>query len=172
VLTKPLGFGVTTTALKREIASPEDVAEAVGWMKRLNDQASRLAVEFELRGGTDITGYSLLGHANEMAEASQARLRFSFAQIPFISCARKYAEQWTFPGGAADNRLYYGEKVSFSERLSEMEQMMLFDPQTSGGLLLAVPSEKVGPFLTRCAEVGQPAWRIGEVLVGTGIEVE
>ncbi len=93
VLTKPLGFGVTTTALKRELAAPEDVDEAVGWMKQLNAGASILASEFGLRGATDITGFALLGHAAEMAEASGVRLRFFFSQVPFISCARKYAEQ-------------------------------------------------------------------------------
>ncbi len=70
VLTKPLGFGVTTTALKQQKADEQDVAEAVNWMKRLNRTASQLASEFSLRGGTDVTGYSLLGHGMEMAEAS------------------------------------------------------------------------------------------------------
>ena len=88
VLSKPLGFGTTTTALKREMADPADVAEAVGWMKRLNRQASQLAVEFGLRGGTDVTGYSLLGHSYEMAQASGVGLRFSFGRIPFTRGAR------------------------------------------------------------------------------------
>ena len=96
VLTKPLGFGVTTTALKREQADEQDVLEAVDWMKRLNKSASQLAVEFGLRGGTDITGYSLLGHGMEMAEASGVSLKLNFAKIPFISGARKYAEMGAF----------------------------------------------------------------------------
>ena len=114
VLSKPLGFGVTTTALKRGQADPADVAEAVGWMKRLNRGAAELAVEFGLRGGTDITGYSLLGHAAEMAAASGVGLHFQYSRIPFISGARKYAEEWTFPGGASDNALYFGEQVHFA----------------------------------------------------------
>ena len=109
ILTKPLGFGVTTTALKHGQADPADIAEAVRWMKTLNRDAATLAREFGVRGGTDITGYSLLGHAWEMANASQVGLRFDFSKIPFISCARKYADQWTFPGGSADNKLYFGE---------------------------------------------------------------
>ena len=83
VLTKPLGFGITTTALKRDQADPADVAEVVGWMKRLNKHASELAVEFGVRGGTDVTGFSLLGHAWEMAQASGVGLRFEFEKIPF-----------------------------------------------------------------------------------------
>jgi selenide, water dikinase len=172
VLTKPLGFGVTTTALKRGLAAPEDVAEVVGWMKRLNERASRLALEFGLRGATDITGFSLLGHASEMAQASGVRLRFSFAQVPFVSCARKYAEQWTFPGGAADNRLFYGPKVEFAQGISETEQMLLFDPQTSGGLLLGVPASQLNAFLERAQVQDQPAWVVGEVLAGAGLVVE
>ena len=105
VLTKPLGFGVTTTALKQQKASPEDVAEVVGWMKRLNKDAGSLAVEFGLRGGTDVTGFSLLGHASEMAQASGVGLQFFFEKIPFVTCARKYAEMGTFPGGMFDNLL-------------------------------------------------------------------
>ena len=171
VLTKPLGFGVTTTALKRDIAAPEDVAEVVGWMKQLNASASQLAREFSLSGGTDITGYSLLGHGLEMANASQAGLRFDFAKIPFVSCARKYAEGWHFPGGAHDNAHYFGSQVRFGTAIDQANQMLLFDPQTSGGLLLAVPPDRIDALLARAREINQPAWEIGEVIAGTGIEV-
>jgi len=171
VLTKPLGFGVTTTALKRDIAAPEDVAEVVGWMKQLNAGAALLAREFSLSGGTDITGYSLLGHGLEMANASQAGLRFDFAKIPFVSCARKYAEGWHFPGGAHDNAHYFGSQVRFGATIDQANQMLLFDPQTSGGLLLAVPPDRIDALLARAREINQPAWEIGEVIAGTGIEV-
>ena len=171
VLTKPLGFGVTTTALKQQKAAPEDVAEVVGWMGHLNKDAALLAVEFGLHGGTDVTGFSLLGHSLEMADASHVRLRFFAGKIPFVSCARKYAGMWTFPGGAADNRLYFGPRVKFVENISEETQMLLFDPQTSGGLLLAVPQEKLAAFLKRAEEIKQPAWVVGEAVEGEGIEV-
>jgi selenide, water dikinase len=171
ILTKPLGFGVTTTALKRQIATEEDVAEVVGWMKRLNSDASHLALEFGLRGATDITGYSLLGHAVEMAQLSQVCLRFSFSHMPFVSCAEKYSQQWAFPGGAADNRLYFSPQVRFNSAITETEQMLLFDPQTSGGLLLAVPAEKLEAFLARAKDIDQPAWIVGEVVEGSGLEV-
>ena len=171
VLSKPLGFGVTTTALKRQQADAADVAEAVGWMKRLNDRAGQLAREFALRGGTDITGYSLLGHAWEMAQASQVGLRFDFARMPFLSGAERYAQAWTFPGGAADNRLFFGEHVHFAESLSEAQQMLLFDPQTSGGLLLAVPPEKLAALQAQAIELDQPMWEVGEVTTGGDIHV-
>jgi selenide,water dikinase len=171
VLTKPLGFGVTTTALKQQKATPDDVAEAVSWMKKLNREASALAVEFGLQGGTDVTGFSLLGHGSEMADASAVGLRFFVEKLPFISCARKYAEMGTFPGGASDNLLFFGPRIRFFPSLSEETQMLLFDPQTSGGLLLAIPQGKKEAFLKRAAEIGQPAWIIGEAVEGSGIDV-
>ncbi len=171
VLTKPLGFGVTTTALKQQKAAPEDVTEVIGWMSKLNKSAAELAVEFGLRAGTDVTGFSLLGHGMEMANASHVGLRFFNDKIPFVSCARKYASMWTFPGGASDNRLYFGPRVKFAGGISEETQMLLFDPQTSGGLLLGVPPEKLEAFQRRAKEIEQPVWVIGEVVEGEGIEV-
>jgi len=171
VLTKPLGFGVTTTALKREQADEADVREAVEWMKRLNDKAAQLANDFNLRAATDITGYSLLGHAMEMADASGVGLNFEFAKIPFISCARKYAEKGCFAGGAFDNKGFFEAKVRFAGSLDEENQMLLFDPQTSGGLLLGVPQEKLEAFLARAREIGQAAWVVGRVETGSGIRI-
>ena len=171
ILTKPLGFGVTTTALKQQRADEQDVAEAVNWMKKLNKIASQLANEFGLRGGTDITGYSLLGHGMEMAEASRVSLKIDLAKISFLSGVRKYAEQGTFPGGAFDNKKHFEAKVRFANPIDEPSQMLLFDPQTSGGLLLGVPREKLDSFLARAGELDQPAWAIGEVQSGSGIQV-
>jgi selenide,water dikinase len=171
VLSKPLGFGVTTTALKAEQAKPEDVSEVVGWMRQLNKTTSELALQYGVGGGTDITGYSLLGHSYEISLASKVRLRFSFRQIPFTSGAQGYAEGWFFPGGASDNRLYYGKHISFAEGISEPSQMLLFDPQTSGGLLLAVPPQALQAMLASAAQLGQALWQVGEVVEGEGIEV-
>ena len=171
VLTKPLGFGVTTTALKQDKASEEDVAEVVGWMKRLNRDAGRLANANGVRAGTDITGYSLLGHGLEMARASGVGFRILDHQVPFVSSARKYAEMWTFPGGASDNRAFFGSSVRFDPALSEAEQMLLFDPQTSGGLLMTVPSGQLDKLLTEAEQMKQPVWVIGDVVSGEGIQV-
>ena len=172
VLTKPLGFGLTTTALKREQAEEKDVEEVVGWMKRLNRTAGQLAVEFDLRGGTDVTGFGLLGHAMEMAELAGVALEFEYDKVPFVSGARKYAEMGSFAGGLFDNRAYFGPRVQFIETIDEPAQMMLFDPQTSGGLLLGVPGEQVEAFTQRAREEDQPVWRIGNVKEGKGIRVK
>ena len=171
VLSKPLGFGVTTTAVKQQKATPEEIAEVVGWMSRLNKTASELATDFGVRGATDITGFSLLGHAFEMADTSGVGLRFNFSQVPFISCARKYAEAWTFPGGSSDNRLFFEKHVTFDESIDEENRMLLFDAQTSGGLLLSVPREHLDAMLARAKELDQPLWHVGEVVAGEGIEV-
>lgn len=184
VLTKPLGFGVTTTALKQEKAEAADVQEAVTWMTRLNKTAAALAVEFGLRAGTDVTGYSLLGHGLEMAAASGLELIIHNSRVPFISGARRYAEMGTFPGGAFDNLTHFKPRVRFASSLAEHPvgtkgeaeldeagQMLLFDPQTSGGLLLGVPPSKLDAFLARAEELDQPAWVIGKAQAGEGIRV-
>ena len=171
VLSKPLGFGTVTTAIKRGIASDEETREVVGWMKRLNKAASELALESGVRCGTDITGFSLLGHASEMARASGVALRFSLDKIPLTRGARAYADDFVFPGGSSDNRLFYGSHVAFTNGIDEASQLLLFDAQTSGGLLLAVPAENIEKLLQRAAQIDQPMWVIGEVLAGQGIEV-
>lgn len=171
VISKPLGFGTTTTALKNGKADPNDVAEVVEWMQRLNNGAAELAEEFEVRGGTDITGFGLLGHAYEMASASGVGLRFSYGKIPILAGARRYAQEWIFPGGSTDNRAFFGSHVKFDPQIDEPSQMLLFDAQTSGGLLLSVDPENLEPMLARAAETEETLWQVGEVVAGEGIEV-
>lgn len=170
-VTKPLGFGVITTALKAGKAREQDVAEAVGWMVRLNGEACDLAVEVGVRAATDVTGFSLLGHATEMAQASGVGLTLHLPAIPFIPSARGYAEQGHFPGGSADNRLYFGPNVEFDPGVDEYNQMLLFDAQTSGGLLLGIPPEAWGTYVTGARQSRIPVWPIGEVRAGEGIRV-
>lgn len=172
VITKPLGFGVTTTALKREQADEKDVQEVVSWMTKLNKIAGQLAVEFDLRGGTDISGFSLLGHGWEMAAAAHLKLEIEYNKIPFASCARKYAEMGAFAGGLFDNQSYFSSHVQFDQSLDEPSQMLLFDPQTSGGLLLGVPQNKLDALMKRAKELDQPVWVIGNVTEGLGIQVK
>jgi selenide,water dikinase len=171
VMSKPLGFGTTTTALKNGKADAEDVAEAVSWMKRLNKTAGELAVGFEVHSGTDVTGFGLLGHANEMAQASKVGLRFYFEKIPFLSGAQRYAKEWIFPGGSTDNRTFFGPHVSFAPQIDEPSRMLLFDSQTSGGLLLSVAPEKLDHLLSKAKELGQDLWEVGNVVEGEAIQV-
>jgi selenide,water dikinase len=170
-ITKPLGVGVTTTALKQEKADMPDVHEAVTWMKTLNRNASHLARELKLKAVTDITGYSLLGHGWEVAHASQVGLQIDHQRVPLLTRAHHYAERGFFPGGASDNRMHYGKHISFGNRVSEVSQMLLFDPQTSGGLLMCVPDIVVTEFIDHASAIKQPIWEIGRVVPGSSIEV-
>lgn len=172
VLTKPLGLGVTTTALKQEKVEKAHINEAIEWMCRLNKTASELALEFGVRGGTDITGFGLLGHGLEMAQASGVSLHIQYSKLPFLSGARGYAEQGIFPGGAFDNKMYFEKAVIFNKKIDEPAQMLLFDPQTSGGLLFGVPREKLEALEKRAREMNQPVWVIGDVRPGSGAEIE
>ncbi len=171
ILTKPLGIGVTTTAIKREKAASEDIAEAVNWMKKLNNRSSEIAVTLGLTAATDITGFSLLGHAHEMAEASEVELIIESQKIPFLNHAMQYGKDGFFAGGASDNRMYYSKFVKFSKDVSEVMEMLLFDPQTSGGLLIACPPAKLDQFQLLAKNNNQPFWVVGKAASGNGIRV-
>lgn len=171
ILTKPLGGGVTTTAIKQEKAEETHIAEAVEWMSRLNRTAGELAVEFGARGGTDVTGFGLLGHAMEMADASGVSLYFDFGKLPFLGGARGYAKKGIFPGGAFDNETHFHPNVRFAEGMDKASKMLLFDPQTSGGLLFGLAREKLAAFENAARKRNQPYWAVGEAREGRGIEV-
>ncbi len=172
VLTKPLGTGTISTALKRNVAEATHVAKMVESMKRLNKQA---ALAGQSSGGikavTDITGFGLLGHALEMANASKQKFVFEMNQIPLLEGVNGYAADFIFPGGASNNKEHFEKDVTFAATLTPDQHMILWDPQTSGGLLLAVPQERLGDFQRACAEQKQAAWVIGQVSDGSGIEV-
>jgi len=170
-LTKPLGVGVITTALKGEVASPEHVAAAVESMKRLNQRAAQLIQRVGVHACTDVTGFALLGHGQEMAEKSGVRLRFHVGRLPFLEGAKQYAEEWLFPGGTCNNQRAYGHVVHFAPGISEEMQQLLYTPETSGGLLIAVPPERLEMLVGLFAEEKEPLWVVGEVLEGEGIEL-
>jgi selenide,water dikinase len=140
-------------------------------MTRLNKTAAELATQAGVRGATDITGFGLLGHGWEMAQASGVGMRLDWEKIPFTSGARRYGADFIFPGGAFDNRSYFESHMRFSRELQEWEQMLLFDPQTSGGLLLCVAPNKLETLLADAKKIGQPLWVIGEVVEGEDIKV-
>jgi selenide,water dikinase len=171
VLTKPLGVGIITTALKGDAAQADHVAAAVGSMKQLNRKAAQLVQEIGANASTDITGFGMLGHGYEMAEKSGVRLRFHMDQLPYLPGAVRYAEDWLFPGGSHKNQAFYEPHVRWAAGISEEIQLLLFTPETSGGLLVAVPSQRLETLTARFAEEEQPCWVVGEVTEGQGIEV-
>jgi selenide,water dikinase len=171
VLTKPLGTGVTSTALKHDRADEEDVAEAITWMKRLNGVAGRVALENGVRAATDVTGFGLLGHLSEMARASDVGVELFAGGVPLLRGARRYAAAGEVPGGTHDNRMHFGGSVEFEDQLPEDLRLLLFDAQTSGGLMLAVPADRLTAFLTQAVLEGVPHWAIGRITAGAGIRV-
>ena len=170
-LTKPLGTGTITTALKGGIATASEIAGAVASMKRLNRAASHAARTAGATAATDVTGFGFLGHAVEMADASRVRFRFGWDRLPWLGGARRLAEQMVFPGGAFNNLEHFGGRLTRTRELTDGEAMLLFDPQTSGGLLVAVPSERETDFIGALGRDGEEAWRVGEVVDGEGLEI-
>lgn len=173
LLTKPIGTGAITTALKRELAAEDDVAAAVASMTRLNGAAARAlgTLGAELHACTDVTGFGLLGHASEMAAQSGVGMRFSLAAIPMLPGARGYAERSIAPGGTERNREYLAGRVDLDAAINEAGQLLLFDPQTSGGLLAAVAPDVVEAALAALAAEGVVAQPIGEVTGGDRLVV-
>lgn len=171
VLTKPLGAGIITTAFKGGVADAAHVERATETMATLNRRAAQVMQQVGVHAATDITGFGLLGHSSEMAALSGVELRFHFDRLPFLDGAIRYAREWLFPAGANRNQEYFRCGVAFAPEISDEMQLLLFTPETSGGLLIALPNERVDDFLVRCADVGQSAWHIGEVVQGKGIVV-
>ena len=173
LLTKPLGVGIITTAFKADEADLADVALAIEWMKRLNkDAAAALRDVRTLHAVTDITGFGLLGHAWEVASKSQVRLRIRFDDLPFHPGALRYADELFFPAMANNNMSDYGAQVTFAKRLEYEMRLLLFCPETSGGLFISLPPPDAQEYASRCEAVGQGVWIIGEVVEGKpGIEV-
>ena len=175
VLTKALGIGVITTAHKRGQVDAGDLEAAVASMVRLNRWAAEAARSTPgVHAVTDITGFGLLGHAHELAHLSHVGLRLNVGALAWLPGARRYAEAWVFPGGSERNEAYYREWVRYAPgpSLAEWEQRLLYDPQTSGGLLLAVDSAALPALIERLRAAGDRADVIGEVVQGDGqIEV-
>jgi selenide,water dikinase len=172
LLTKPLGAGVVTTALKRGNADSADVHAAVDSMSRLNKAVSEAALAVGTHAATDITGFGILGHGHEVAHLSNVGLQLELALLPWLPGARRYGEASQFPGGMSNNKRYYDKWITFGENISDVEQHLLFTPETSGGLLMAVSPEKVDALVAEIEKSGEPVWRVGSVIAGSGqIEV-
>jgi selenide,water dikinase len=174
LLTKPLGTGVITTAHKRGVVADEHFQAAVASMLRLNRRAAELAAVAGPHSATDITGYGLLGHASELARNSGARLAIDLERVPLLPGALDYAQQGIFPGGLGRNRefLLNDGFVRLAAGLDDVRAQLLFDPQTSGGLLLALPSKAAAELVAHIAQAGEPCWEIGRVTEGSGIDVQ
>lgn len=168
ILSKALGTGVITTALKNARAEAAHVDAAVASMSRLNRVASRLALLYGVHAMTDITGYSLIGHAHEMAHLGSVDFHLQAESLPWLPGALHYAEQEIFPGGLWRNRNYFEQWTQFADEIPETVRALCFDPQTSGGLLIAVDQARAGQLLDDLLVAGENVALIGTVFAGTG----
>lgn len=171
VLTKPLGTGIINTGVKARLVSEEAAQKAVETMAGLNCGAARAMAEAGAHACTDITGFGLLGHAAEMAEASGVSLAINWASVPLLPETMDTAALGLIPGGAYSNRDYLGDRVSFAGGITPTQQAVLFDPQTSGGLLIAVGEERLGLLLDLLQRYGIDAAVMGRVLPGAGAQI-
>jgi selenide, water dikinase len=168
VLTKPLGTGVITTALKGEIFTAEEAAEAIDGMAALNAAAGEAMIEQGASACTDITGFGLLGHLNELLISSNLSARLDSSAVPFYPGALEAAAQGLIPGGAYRNLDYYRDKVKWEGDPEAGEDFMILfaDPQTSGGLLIAIPPERLEALLSSLEQSGVTARAIGAIEQG------
>jgi len=175
LLTKPLGTGTITTAHKQGVDDPADLEAAIASMERLNGPASAILHDFgdAVRALTDITGFGLVGHGHEMAHQSGLTLRFRIDDLPLLPGARRYAEEDRRPGGGGRNAQHYGTFVRIDRPVDDALEYLIYDPQTSGGLLAAVAPDRVESILDRFRDAGEDVWRIGDALddVAGGIRV-
>lgn len=147
LLSKPLGTGVLMTALKRDRLRDEFYQPAVRTMAQLNREAAQAMLQFPVHACTDITGFGLMGHAIGMAEGSGVTLMFEEFDLPLLPGALEACEEGMLPGGALRNREYFAPRVSISEEVVENVATLTFDPQTSGGLLIALPEAHAADLL-------------------------
>jgi selenide,water dikinase len=160
VLTKRIGTGVIGTALKRGIAAESDVQAATDSMLTLNRRACEAMLQFDVHGCTDVTGFGLLGHAREIAMASNVSLEIEASAVRFLPGAVDYARQGALPGGLNNNREFASCAVEFTRDLDPEIESLLYDPQTSGGLLIALPEGEAA----QLERVFPDAYRIGRVV--------
>lgn len=168
ILTKPLGIGIITTAMKRDLVSPSTIEKAVEVMSSLNKTAAEVMVSVGVNACTDITGFGFLGHLYEMAKGSGAGAKISMAQMPVIPEAWDLIRQGVAPGGTHRNLEFLKDNLSPAAGVSKEELLVLADAQTSGGLLMAAPAAKADRLVSELGAAGVPVVAVvGEIVADT-----
>jgi selenide,water dikinase len=163
LLTKPLGTGLLVSGARQGQTSESDLAGAIDSMRKLNKTASEVLVAAGIRAATDVTGFGLLGHALEMARASRTRFVFDASALPALPGALEMAIAGIETGGAAHNRRFVSDALEIGASVSSELVTLAHDPQTSGGLLAAIPPEFVAELESALSRSDVPHWRIGHV---------
>jgi selenide,water dikinase len=165
ILTKPLGTGVINTAIKGGLASEQVIEDVTGLMAALNDKTAKIMSSYPVHACTDITGFGLLGHLAEMVADSDFSMAINGDGIPLISEAMEFARMGLIPAGTYKNREFFGSRIDFAPTVDPLFEDILFDPQTSGGLLICVEKEAADSLLEELLTNGvSEAAIIGEVL--------
>ena len=171
VLTKPLGMGIISTAIKGETASVESVKEVTAWATTINRDAATLMRECHATAATDVTGFGLIGHASEMARGAGVTIRMRLHAIPLMAGVKDLTAEGMVPAGCYRNRDYYAPHVSVCGSVEE-SLLPLFDPQTSGGLLIAMAVNDARRFMEQAEERGIFAVEIGKVVTAQAHLIE
>ena len=171
VLTKPLGTGINTTALKNGVVTEKQIRATVDSMKILNRTAASVLTKDNISACTDVTGFGLLGHAYEIAATSGVALHIEAGKLPFFEMTKECAEKKCFPGGTFRNKKYYECVVRFDKSLSEQQILTMCTPETSGGLLATFRASRIDTVVGLFEAAKHPCWLIGKVAEGSGIDV-
>jgi selenide,water dikinase len=163
ILTKPIGVGILTTSIKKDRLNEEEVARVTQVMSTLNKTAAEIMELYEVHACTDITGFGLMGHASEMAKGSGAGINIVKEQVPVLPRVRKLAEEGFVPGGTKNNFAYLLDSITFPETMDQIDQWILCDAVTSGGLLISVTPEQAEDLLEKLVQAGVEASLIGDV---------
>jgi selenide,water dikinase len=173
LLSKPLGTGVLMTALKRDRLPAEYYGHAVRWMSELNATTARAMLAYEVHAATDITGFGLAGHGCKMAQGSGVTLRIEESDLPLLPGALELCRAGMIPGGGTRNREFFGPHVKISDEIADEIRTIVFDPQTSGGLLIALPERDALALLADLQRAGNAdAEIIGRVAAGGKFAIE
>ena len=173
VLTKPLGTGALMTAFKHDRLAPEHYEAAVKSMAALNARAAEVMLEFEVHATTDITGFGLAGHALRMAQGSGVTIVFEESDLPLLAGALECLREGMIPGGGKRNREFFSPQVKVSEEVADEMIALAFDPQTSGGLLIAVPADESLALIRELHRAGvSDAVIVGRVIAPSDFPIE
>ncbi|WP_400243898.1 selenide, water dikinase SelD [Niallia sp. JL1B1071] len=163
ILTKPIGVGILTTSIKRGLLTTEEIDRVTKVMATLNKKAAEVMEAYEVHACTDVTGFGLLGHASEMAKGSNTTIKIASNQVPVLPRVKELAQEGVIPGGTKNNFAHLEGDVTFSSELDEIDQLILCDAVTSGGLLISVKGNQADSLLQELVDAGVEAAIIGDV---------
>ena len=164
ILTKPVGTGIMSTAIKARVAKEENVKEVVKVMSMLNKTAASVMSQVKVNSCTDVTGFGLAGHLLEMAKGSKKYIRLETQKVPLLNNVLDFAKRGMVTGGASKNRIFFEKFIQVCENLDRAMLDLMFDPQTSGGLLVSLQKEEGKAFIKKMKTLDQKAWIIGKII--------